>query len=129
MIVTGTAGIVISTADPKMGLSPGMHEPRPATTVSVLSTVPGRFSRSGGWGLPGSFAVRASSGGEDDVVAEGVELGKVIPGLTVSLVTLVAVVGAEVLVARAWAGQELVVDLQLRVGDGDLGFVFADAAG
>jgi pimeloyl-ACP methyl ester carboxylesterase len=39
------------------------------------------------------------------------------------------VVRAEVLIARARAGQELVVDLQLGVAQGDLGFDFAPSSG
>jgi hypothetical protein len=96
--------------------------------VSVLSAVSTRLGRSGGWGLSGSIAVCAGSGGEDHVVAEGVELGEVVSGLAGGLGALVVVVGAEVLIAHAGAGQELVVDLQLRVADGDLGFVFAGPA-
>ena len=48
-----------------MGLSPGMGQ-RLAATVSVLSTVSVGVGRSGGWGLSGSLAVGAGSGGEVD---------------------------------------------------------------
>src|SRR5262252_8442629 len=107
-----------------MNLSRGRrHQP------GWLPSARGCAGGSGGWGLPGSLVVLAGPGGDDDVVAEGIELGEVVPDLAPGLGVLVVVAGPQVLVARARVGQELVVDRQLGVADRDLGFVLADAAG
>jgi hypothetical protein len=83
---------------------------------------------SGGCGRCGSRAVvvRAGPGGKGDVVAEGIDFGEVVPDLAPGLGAFLVVVGAEVVVARAGAGQERVTDPQLGGADSDLGFVIAD---
>jgi hypothetical protein len=66
---------------------------------------------------------------EDDLEAEGAELADVVGDLPAGAGLAFVVVRAEVSVAGAGAGQELVVDLQLGVAEGDLGFGLAAAAG
>src|SRR5262245_43457355 len=96
--------------------------------------------RSGaGWnGRCGSGCLVACSGGvrfgfgdaaEGDFESEGAELADVVRDLAVDVAAAFVVVRAEVLIAHAGAGQQLVVDLQLGVPDGDQGFGLAAPAG
>src|SRR5260221_3131413 len=66
---------------------------------------------------------------EGDLEAEGAELADVVGDLAAGAGLALVVVRAEVGVAGAGAGQQLVVDLQLGVAEGDLGFGLAAAAG
>jgi hypothetical protein len=76
---------------------------------------------------PGNFWFGDAA--EGDFEAEGGELADVTVGLAAGAGPAFVVVGAEVLIAGAGAGQQRVVDLQLGVADGDLGFKLAAAAG
>ena len=67
--------------------------------------------------------------GEGDVEAEGLDLADVVGDLAAGGGLAFVVVRAEVLVAHAGVGQQLVVDPQLGVAEGDLGFALAAAAG
>ena len=58
---------------------------------------------------------------EGDFEAEGSELADVVGDLAADVALALVVVRAEVLVAHAGVGQQLVVDLQLGVADGDAG--------
>ena len=90
----------------------------------------GRYG-SGGLAVPGSARLGSGFGdaAEGDVEAEGAELADVVADLPADLGAALVVVRAEVLISRAGAGQQRVVDLQLGVADGDQGFGFAAAAG
>ena len=58
---------------------------------------------------------------EGDFEAEGAELADVVADLAADIAAALVVVRAEVLIAHAGVGQQLVVDLQLGVGSGDPG--------
>src|SRR5262249_61984827 len=64
-----------------------------------------------------------------DFEAEGAELADVVRDLAVDVAATFVVVRAEVLIAHAGAGQQLVVDLQLGVPGGNQGFGRAAPAG
>ena len=66
---------------------------------------------------------------EGDFEAEGAELADVVGDLPADAGLALVVVRAEVLIPRAGAGQQGVVDLQLGVADRDQGFGLAAAAG
>ncbi len=66
---------------------------------------------------------------EGDLEAEGAEPADVVGDLPAHAGLAVVVVGAEVVVAGAGAGEQGVVDLQLGVAECDLGFGLAAAAG
>jgi hypothetical protein len=66
---------------------------------------------------------------EGDFEADSAELADVVGDLAADVTLALVVVRAEVFVSRAGVGQQLVVDLQLGVADGDLGFGFAAFAG
>jgi hypothetical protein len=61
--------------------------------------------------------------------AEGSELADVVSDLPADVALALVIVSAEILIPHAGVGQQLVVDLQLGVADGDLGFGLAAAAG
>ncbi len=61
--------------------------------------------------------------------AEGTEHADVVGDLAAGAGLAVVVVRAEVLIPHAGAGEQRVVDLQLGVAEGDLGFGLAAAAG
>jgi hypothetical protein len=75
------------------------------------------------------FRFGSNGPAEGDLEAEGAELAHVVGYLPADPGLPVVVVRAEVLIAHAGAGQQLVVDPQLGVPDRDLGFGFAAAAG
>ena len=77
--------------------------------------------------VPSGFGVGDAA--EGDFEAEGAELADVVGDLAADVALAFVVVRAEVLVAHAGVGQQLVEDLQLGVADRDLGFGFAAAAG
>src|SRR5690242_13995304 len=86
----------------------------------------------GGWwsgGLRLTWRVGVGDAGEGDLEAEGAELADVVGDLAAGAVLAFVVVRAEVLIACAGGGQQLVVDLELGVAEGDLGFELAAAAG
>src|SRR5579859_8252222 len=93
----------------------------------------GRSGLVGGYGSGGlgvSWSVRAGGGaGEGDVEAEGFDLADVVGDLAAGCGLPFVVVRAKVLIAHAGVGQQLVVDLQLGVAEGDLGFALAAASG
>src|SRR5215510_4379650 len=62
---------------------------------------------------------------EGDLVAEACELADVVADLAADVALALVVVRAEVLIAHAGVGQQLVVDLQLGVPDGNHGFGLA----
>ena len=65
---------------------------------------------------------------EGDLEAEGAELADVMGDLAADVTLALVVVRAEVLIPHAGVGQQLVVDLQLGVAEGDAGFGLAAAA-
>src|SRR5262249_30772224 len=75
------------------------------------------------------FGVGAGEADEGDFEAEVAELADVVGDLAADAALALVVVRAEVGIAHAGVGQQLVVDLQLGVADGDLGLGFAAAAG
>src|SRR5487761_1502486 len=79
--------------------------------------------------LPGQLAGLGIDALDGDLVAEALEAGGMVADLTVVAAALVVVVGSEVLVPHAGIGQELVVDLQPGVAQGDAGLALAAAAG
>ena len=88
------------------------------------------MSGSGGRGV--SWFVWSGFGGgagEGDVEAEGFDLADVVGDLAAGGGLTFVVVRAEVVVPRAGVGQQLVVDPQLGVAEGDLGSGLAVAAG
>src|SRR5690348_16605047 len=87
--------------------------------------------RYGSGGLGGACLVWIGFGAaaEGDVEAEGAELADVVGDLAADVALALVVVRAEVLIAHAGVGQQLVVDLQLGVPGGDQGFGLAAAAG
>src|SRR5208282_5295727 len=84
---------------------------------------------SGGWCLACSVWFGVGGAAEGDFEAEGAELADVVGDLPADVCLALVVVGAEVLIPHAGVGQQLVVDLQLGVAEGDLGFGLAAAAG
>jgi len=99
--------------------------PWPSRAVRVCG---GRYE-SGGLAVARSARLGFGFGDavEGDFEAEGAELADVVGDLPAGALALV-VVRAEVLIARAGAGQQPVVDLQLGVAEGDLGLGFPAAA-
>ena len=67
--------------------------------------------------------------GKGDFQAEFLQFADVVGDLAAALGAALVVVGSEVVVSHAGVGQELVVDLQLGVAEGDAGFGLAAAAG
>jgi hypothetical protein len=84
---------------------------------------------SGGLAVGGSAWFGCGDAAQGDFEAEGAELADVVADLPAGLAAALVVVRAEVLIAHAGVGQQLVVDLQLGVADGDACFGFAAAAG
>jgi hypothetical protein len=81
---------------------------------------------------PGCFLarrVRVGDAAEGDFEAEVAELADVVGDLAADVAAALVVVRAEVGIAHAGVGHQLVVDLQLGVADGDLGFELAALAG
>ena len=76
-----------------------------------------------------SVRVWAGDAGEGDFEAEGFDLADVVGDLAAGGGLPLVVIRAEILIAHARVGQQLVVDLQLGVADRDLGFGFAAFAG
>src|SRR5690349_8329871 len=82
-----------------------------------------------GSGRVAGWAARGGEGGEGDFKAEGGELAGVVGDLAASGGLAFVVVRAEVVVAHAGAGQQLVVDPQLGVAESDLGLGLAASPG
>ena len=82
---------------------------------------------SGGLACP----VWLGSGGaaEGDFEAEVAELADVVGDLPADVALALVVVRAEVLIAHAGGGQQLVQDFELGVAEGDLGFGLATSSG
>ena len=78
----------------------------------------GRYG-SGGLGLGLFRRVGFGDAAEGDFEAEGAELADVVGDLAAGVALALVVVRAEVLISHAGVGQQLVVDLQLGVPDGD----------
>ena len=88
------------------------------------------FGWCGSGGLvPCSAWSRFGDAAEGDFEAEGSEFADVAVGLAADAGLAFVVVRAEILIPGAGAGEQGVVDLQLGVAEGDLGFGFAAAAG
>jgi hypothetical protein len=90
-----------------------------------LMWVGGSGGRGAGWPV-WSWVGRA---GEGDFEAEGFVLADVVSDLAAGGGLTFVVVRAEVVVPGAGVGQQLVVDPQLGVAEGDMGFCLAAAAG
>src|SRR5579859_912207 len=90
----------------------------------------GSCGRYGSGGVGGFWVVLGWCGAaEGDFQAEFLQFADVVGDLAAGLGAALVVAGSEVLVPHAGVGQELVVDLQLGVAEGDAGFGLAAAAG
>src|SRR5579859_6936565 len=90
----------------------------------------GSCGRYGSGGVGGFWVVLGWCGAaEGDFQAEFFKFADVVGDLAAGLGAALVVVRAEVLVAHAGVGQQLVVDPELGVAEGDLGFALAAGAG
>src|SRR5262249_34544270 len=112
--------------DPKMEPQPGARQRRRSRLIWPAGGV---GSGSGGRGACWPCRVGSGDAAEGDFEAEGAEFADVVSDLAAGVALALVVVGAEVFVSGAGAGQQRVVDRQLGVAQGDLGFGFAAAAG